>query len=157
MRILGVDPGISGAVASFDGVDVVVVDIPTVKSKGRGNEVNWAALADDLDVMFGDCDHAFVEQVQARPGEGRGTGFKFGYAAGGIRGLVAGRRYPVTMVTPAVWKRSMGLNSDKDYSRTRATELFPAAASEFRRKKDNNRAEAALIAYYGYMRMTREN
>jgi len=156
MKILGVDPGINGAIASFDGKHLVALDIPIVKAKGRGNEVNWAALADDLDVLFGDCDHAFIEKVQARPGEGRGSGFKFGYAAGGIRGLIAGRRYPITMVPPTQWKNEMGLTSSKDYSRTRATELFPDAASEFRLKKDNNKAEAGLIAYYGFMKLTKE-
>jgi len=149
MKILGVDPGINGAIASYDGSDLVVIDIPKLKSKGRGFEVNWALLADNLRILFGGCDHAVIEAVQARPGEGRGTAFKFGYSAGGVRGLIAGMGYPITMVQPRSWKAKMKLTTDKDYSRTRATELFPASADEFKLKKDNNKAEAALIAYYG--------
>lgn len=150
MLILGVDPGIKGAIALYDGGSSVVVrDMPITKAKGRGNEINVGALADDMDLLFSVADHAFIENVQARPHDGRGSLFKFGYSAGLIRGLVVGSRIPVTMVTPAKWKLDMGLTSDKDYSRTRASELFPESASEFRLKKDNNKAEAALIAYYG--------
>lgn len=154
MKILGIDPGINGALASYDGSDFVIsYDIPKLKSKGRGEEINWAVLAEDFDLMFKDCTHAFIENVQSRPGEGRGSGFKFGYAAGGLRALVACHRIPITMVTPTTWKASLGLTSDKDYSRTKATLLFAFNAADFARKKDNNKAEAALLAYYGHKRM----
>lgn len=157
MKILGVDPGINGAIALYEGGanEVLVRDIPTLKSKGRGKEVNEAALADDFDLFFSTADHAFIEKVGARPHEGRGSVFKFGYAAGIVRGMVMMCRIPVTPATPTKWKLDMGLTSDKDYSRTRATELFPASAAEFRLKKDNNKAEAALIAYYGWLQLTR--
>jgi crossover junction endodeoxyribonuclease RuvC len=156
MKILGVDPGINGAIASYDGTDLIVMDFPTLKSKGRGKEINWVILADEFDVMFTDCDHAFIELVGARPLEGRGSIFKFGYATGGVRGLIAAHHIPLTAITPTKWKAAMRLTSDKDYSRTRATELFPNAATEFKLNKDNNKAEAALIAYYGYMEKVKE-
>ena len=150
MRVLGVDPGINGAIALYcGGAKVLVRDMPKVKSKGRGHELNVAALSDDMELLFSGAEHAFIEKVQAMPGEGRGSGFKFGYSAGVIRGMIAGYQIPVTMASPTKWKLDMGLNSNKDYSRNRASELFPESASEFRLKKDNNKAEAALIAYYG--------
>jgi hypothetical protein len=49
---------------------------------------------------------------------------------------------------PAVWKRRMGVNSDKDFSRARTALLVPAAASILTRKTDHDRAEAILLALY---------
>jgi hypothetical protein len=134
-------------------MELAVEDVPAVKSKGRGHELDLVALAEMIEYQFGGFDHAFIEQVQSMPGEGRGTGFKFGYGCGAIRGIIVSHLRPVTMVTPAVWKPPMGLNRDKDYSRTRAIELFPTYAPRFKRKMDNNRAEAALLAYYGYLKL----
>lgn len=156
MKIIGVDPGINGAIGAYDGTSLIVMDFPTLKSKGRGKEVNWVILADEFDVLFTDGDHAFIELVGARPLEGRGSVFKFGYATGGVRAMIAAHHIPLTAVTPTKWKAAMKLTSDKDYSRTRATELFPKSAAEFKLKKDNNKAEAALIAYYGYTQLLKE-
>lgn len=157
MLIIGVDPGINGAIAKYDGTDLTVADFPKTKSKGRGFELNMAETYDLIDLLFPKCDHAYIELVGARPQEGRSTVFKFGYATGAAHGLLMGMlRCPVTKVTPTVWKRFVGATADKDYSRTRACELFPCSAAEFSRKKDNNRAEAALIAYYGYMQRIKE-
>jgi crossover junction endodeoxyribonuclease RuvC len=41
------------------------------------------------------------------------------------------------------------LSSDKDTSRQLAMQRFPDYAEKFVRKKDDGRAEAALIALYG--------
>ena len=154
MLVLGIDPGINGAIASYDGSDFIsVFDIPKMKSKGAGEEINWVLLAAEFKNKYAACTHAYIENVQSRPGEGRSSGFKFGYAAGGLRAMTAFCGIPITMVTPSSWKLAMGLNSDKDYSRTKATELFPFNAHEFARKKDNNKAEAALLAYYGFNKL----
>lgn len=154
MRILGADPGsASGAIALYDGKLIDVFDVPVVTSKGRGSELDLNSLDADLSMRIGTWDHAFLELVSMRPGEGRGSGFKFGEGCGCIRGLLVARGLPITRVSPAVWKKAIGLNTDKEYSRTRALELFPELASQFQRKKDHNRAEAALLAYYGYMKL----
>ena len=63
-------------------------------------------------------------------------------------GVLAGFGIPTTVVTATVWKRDMKLNQDKELSRKRAIELFPAFATMFARKKDHNRAEAALLAVW---------
>lgn len=154
MKVLGVDPGsVHAALASWDGTELVVEPVPAVKSKGRGSELDLIALAEMVEYQFGGFDHAFIEQVQAMPGEGAGTGFKFGYGCGAIRGIIAAQLRPVTMVTPAVWKPPMGLNRDKDYSRARAIELWPSHHADFKFKKDADKAEASLIAYYGWMKL----
>ena len=54
---------------------------------------------------------------------------------------------PMTIVEPSVWKKFHQLRGgDKEAARQRALQLFPAAHALFARKKDHQRAEAALIA-----------
>jgi crossover junction endodeoxyribonuclease RuvC len=150
MKVLGIDPGLSGAIVSYDGEFICPLVIPTTKAKTRGREVTWPALALDFELLMADADHAFIEQVGAMPGQGVSSMFKFGYVAGGLRGLVAAAKIPVTMVTPQVWKRTMHVTSSKDVARARAGDIFPLQAKLFERKKDEGVAEAALIAMYGY-------
>jgi len=157
MIILGVDPGVNGATALWDGTTLITRAMPKTKSKGRGWELNVAELVDDFDLLFCGADHAFIELVNARPQEGGASSFKFGYAAGVVRGLVVSQKVPVTMVTPQTWKSKLRLTKDKDYSRTRALELFPSNANDFKLKKDNDKAEASLLAFYGRQEMLKES
>jgi len=62
-------------------------------------------------------------------------------------GVMAALRMPYTPVRPVVWKKAFSLGKDKEASRLRAQQLFPAA--DLRRKKDHGRAEALLLAWYG--------
>lgn len=160
MKIIGVDPGLNGGIAMYcsgsyrENQELIVMEIPTLKSStGRGNEILWAELVDTFDVMFDGAQHAFIERVQAMPGNGASSMFKFGYVAGGIRGILAAKRIPVTMVQPAKWKHAMGLGKSKDVAVSRACELWPDSVSSFRGPKGGNKdgpAEAALIAKYGH-------
>lgn len=155
VEVIGIDPGTHGAIASYDGGDFIkVFDFPTLKSATRGEEMNVPVTVEMILEHFPNATHGYIEQVQARPGEGRGTIFKFGYSAGVARGILCARRIPVFLVTSQKWKAAMRCTADKDYSRTRATQEFPMQASEFVRKKDMNKAEAALIALYGYRVVT---
>ena len=63
--------------------------------------------------------------------------------------VVAANFIPLTMVAPLKWKRALGVPADKDGARARASQLLPAHAGLWCRVKDDGRAEAALIAYYG--------
>jgi hypothetical protein len=56
-----------------------------------------------------------------------------------------------TRIRPHVWKRTLGLTSDKERARLRAMQLFPTA--DLRRKKDHGRAEALLLGYYGWQHL----
>ena len=153
--ILGIDPGLSGAFAIYDGEDIGVADIPTVKAASRGREVDWAALKRVLEATLSHSDpgHAFIERVGAMPGQGVSSMFKFGFVAGGLRGLLAAYSMPVTYVTPVTWKRALGVQKGKDAARARASELIPKGAQYWQRVKDDGRAEAALIALYGWRQL----
>jgi crossover junction endodeoxyribonuclease RuvC len=92
---------------------------------------------------------AVVEQVGAMPGQGVSSMFAFGQAYGMVLGVLAGLYIPVRTVTPASWKRAMKLNTGKDAARAEAARRWPQQAGEFRRVKDDGKAEAALIALWG--------
>jgi crossover junction endodeoxyribonuclease RuvC len=83
------------------------------------------------------------------PGQGVTSMFNFGRSYGDVRGVIGAMEVPLHFVTPQKWKKHFGLSSDKEQSRLRAIRMFPAVADSFKRKKDDGRAEAALIALYG--------
>ena len=66
-----------------------------------------------------------------------------------MEGILAALDVPVTIVTPQAWRKRVVVREGKDGSRERAMQLFPRQAAMFARKKDDGRADAALIAYYG--------
>ena len=157
MIVLGVDPGLSGAIASYDGTTLMVEDMPTIQFKGTKKmktRIVLTELADMMQVQFDGADHAYIEEVSAMPGQGVTSMFNFGTSFGIIQMAVAMIGVPITMVSPMKWKMEMGLNSDAEKSRNRALQLFPNSVEKFKRKMDHNRAEAALIAWYGYKMLT---
>ena len=138
---------------------MTTLEIPTAKATGRGREVLWTQLNRDWSEKFFWADHVFLERVMSRPGEGISSAFKFGLVFGGLRGMIAVKLLPLTLVTPAVWMKEMGVGrGSKEASIIRATELFPANAKECRGPKGGKKdgvAEAALIALYGARILTR--
>ena len=147
--ILGIDPGLSGALALYD-VDgsLEVIDIPTLQLKKR--VVDEYALARIIDAWSGRVREVWLEQVGTRPGEGAVGAFTFGRGYGVLRGICAANFLPIFDVTPAGWKSAMKVRGDKDESRLRASALFPRHADMWALKKHDGRAEAALIALHGF-------
>lgn len=153
MDIIGIDPGLTGAIARFNGETLVVEDIPIVEAT-KGTDINYDGLRDIMNLMFAGADHAYIEQVGAMPKQGVSSTFKFGKGFGAVIMAVVFLEIPRTMVSAVKWKLELGLNADKEKSRKRALELFPKYAHMFARKKDNGRAEASLLAWFGYRMQT---
>jgi Holliday junction resolvasome RuvABC endonuclease subunit len=152
MKILGVDPGIHGACAllEIDG-DVCrvidAIDIPTIGSKAK-ERVNVHAVQEWI-LQHGPH-RAFIERGQALPRQGASSGYKFGRSVGALEATIALCAIPLEIIEPSVWKRALRLKGkDKELSRQRALELFPLAQHLLTRRKDHQRAEAMLLAYYG--------
>lgn len=145
-RYLGIDPGLSGAVAILDGDNVTTWRLPAFKAS-RGWELDLTSIARDLDAA-GPFAHAVIERVTTRPNEGRAQAFRFGGAFGALQGIVAANFIPITLPTPWQWKRALGVPTAKDGARQRATQLLPSAAGQWSRSADHDRAEAALLALY---------
>lgn len=143
--IVGIDCGYRTGGVAFVGDDWAEVhDLPVYDEGG----VDVVALHDILSSVE-IIDHIYIEKQQAMPKQGVSSTFKLGYAFGQIVTSVALFRHPYTLVTPVTWKRSMNLPRDKDAARRMAQQWFPDIASQLKRKKDEHRAEALLIALYG--------
>jgi len=147
--IIGIDPGLGGALALLCNNDLEIYDMPTIQD-GTKRRVDHAQLAVILDLW---AKHqgitCIIEKVASMPGNGHAGAFTFGRAAGVVIGAVAANFIPIVEVPPQVWKRKTQTPTDKDGARLRASEIFPRYAGQWARVKDDGRAEAALIAYYG--------
>jgi crossover junction endodeoxyribonuclease RuvC len=140
--ILGIDPGKTGALAFlYSNRALFIEDMPAI-----GKEVNGALTADMLREFT--PTHAYIEAVNSF-GMGRQSAFNFGQGVGVIKGVLGALAIPYSNVTPTKWKKEFSLNRDKNASRLAAIRLFPDNAGQFARKKDDGRAEAALIALWG--------
>lgn len=154
MIIVGIDPGLSGAIAFFDPASgrLDVVDMPAVEVVRNGKkkrEVSAQMLAAVMRAHHvDDRTHVALERVNAMSGQGVSSVFSFGRSSGIVEGVVAALHCQITLVTPQTWQKAMNVRDGKDASRARAAELFPAMASSFARVKDDGRSDAALIAYW---------
>jgi crossover junction endodeoxyribonuclease RuvC len=151
---LGIDIGVQGAVAILDqsGALLEIHDMPTLQDGPAGRRAVNAPLLASI-VFKSHAVHAFVEGVNARPGEGPTGAFAFGRARGVIEGVLAAAGIPATFVTPPAWKRAVGLTlASKDASRAEAIRRYPNNSDLFKRKCDDGRAEAVLIALAGIIR-----
>lgn len=152
MRIVGVDPGGSGALALLDGPRTLLVhDMPTfhvTRGRGKKHVVDVLALGRLLEEWQPEA--CFFEEVHGMEGDSASSAFNFGRAAGAAEATVKLQGGQFRPVKPFVWKKAMKLvGKAKDDSRLLATNLWPANAKDFSRKKDDGRAEAALLAEYG--------
>lgn len=159
-RILGVDPGVGGAIALFCPVshELTLHRMPTTKSTRGGTaktEVDGYALGILIDSVKHTVVKAVIEQVSGRPGQA--GQFQFGLSTGVVHGVIYANLIPLQLVSPAKWKAAMGLrkasNQTKADAKSDARRLammkFPKLVHEFQRVKDDGVAEAALIALYG--------
>ena len=140
MNILGIDPGVSGALAVYDTTSqrVACHDMPDTT----------AALHDLVSslpiIRICALEKPFYPKVIGVKNVAR-----IAEAYGKILSALAWRDIPLREVRPAEWKAALNLNSHKAASREMAGLCFPADAEQFARVKDDGRAEAALLAWYG--------
>ena len=153
MRIIGIDPGLSGAIAVLDDQKVKrIFDMP-VMSEGKKNkrQLNSALLVSLLKENINSKEDTIivVEQVNTMPGQGVTSMFNFGQTFGAIKGISAALGLPIFFVRPAKWKKHFELiNSSKDASRTKAIEMYPSLSGQLSKKKDVNKSDAILIARF---------
>ena len=153
MRIIGIDPGLSGGIAVLDNNKVKeLFDMPVMPDgKKNKRQLNSALLAKLIKDHIEDIEDTvtIVEQVNAMPGQGVTSMFNFGQTFGAIKGICAALELPIYLIRPAKWKKHFELiNSSKDASRTKAIEMYPSLAQKLSKKKDVNKSDAILIARY---------
>ena len=155
MLVIGIDPGISGSICFFqDGKIIDVVEMPTmIEGKKNKKQVNGSQIFNEISERIKKIDKkdikVIIEQVSAMPGQGVTSMFNFGQSFGILKGICSAMQLPMYFVRPAKWKKYFGLiNSEKGASRTKAIEMFPYFSSQLSKKKDINKADAILIAYF---------
>tara|TARA_Y100000768_G_C23694138_1_gene548292 strand:+ start:65 stop:553 length:489 start_codon:yes stop_codon:yes gene_type:complete len=157
MLIIGIDPGISGAVCFFkDGQIIEVIEMPSMaegkknKKQVNGNQL-YNEIKNQISLIKDENVCVVVEHVTAMPGQGVTSMFNFGQSFGVIKGICSAMQLPIHFVRPTKWKKYFNLiNTSKDASRSRAIEIFPKISDKLKRKKDSNKADAILISSYYY-------
>jgi crossover junction endodeoxyribonuclease RuvC len=157
MLIIGIDPGISGAICFFeDGQVKEIIDMP-VMADGKKNkrQVNGPQTYNEISKRINKFPKkdiiVVIEQVSAMPGQGVTSMFNFGQSFGVLKGICSAMQLSMFFIRPAKWKKYFGLiKTEKDASRTKVIEIFPYISSELSRKKDSNKADAVLIASFFY-------
>lgn len=161
--VIGVDPGISGAIAfglyekNKDGVmDIQLLNTECFPTKKTGiknrreidfNELDFRVDYSIFCVNGGRDADIIIEKVNAMPGQGVSSTFSFGMSYGIIIGILS-RYGKINFVTPQKWKKYFGLSKDKDKSRSLASEIFHDNKDDWKLKKHDGRAEAALLTKY---------
>ena len=147
---LGIDPGLTGAIARLRDGEVECFDMPLMKVGKRKvcDEMRTVLLLNEL---INDDTVVILEKVGGRPGQSASAGFTFGRGVGVVVGTLLFKAATHHEVRPQEWKRSVmsGSSKEKGASRQIATRIFPKQSDQFVRVKDHGRADAALIAEYG--------
>lgn len=172
---LGIDPGLTGAIALICRRRCCVVDIPVItstKTKTRTlkqpvpggpktqryqGSANWFDDAAILDLfrllrpvrsqIVVALEIAQVTLGGSRAGNTPLTAYRTGASWNMWPLFLMSKGYPVHQFRPSVWKKQMGLEGkDKEASRARALQLYPRA--DLLRKRDHDRAEALLLAHH---------
>ena len=99
MKIIGIDPGLSGAIAILENNKVLnLFDMP-VMAEGKKNkrQLNSALLVNLIKENINQNDDVYivVEQVNAMPGQGVTSMFNFGHTFGAIKGICAALELPI--------------------------------------------------------------
>ena len=153
MIIIGIDPGVSGAICILtDGKITEIYDMPTmIDGKKNKKQVNGAEITNIINKeLVNEKDiNVVIEHVTAMPGQGVTSMFNFGQSFGVLKGICAALKLPVHFIRPVKWKKHFNLiNTEKDASRTKVIEVFPYISSKISKKKDANKADAILIARF---------
>ena len=155
MLIIGIDPGISGAICFFQNGEIIdVIDMPSMADgKKNKRQINSQQVFNEISERIINIPKkeiiVVIEQVSAMPGQGVTSMFNFGQSFGVLKGICSAMQLSMYFVRPAKWKKYYGLiKTEKDASRTKVIEIFPYISNKLSKKKDSNKADAILIANF---------
>ena len=161
--IIGIDPGIKGAIAAIDAGSrrlIEVTDCPTTNNAGK-QIYDIAEMAHTIRRMSLLGDAAVVlEQQQAMPKQGVSSTFTIGRGFGIWQGILATLEVPYRTVRPVVWTRQVfaGMPGEGKFRSIQfALQMFPGIelTPQRCRKPKDGRADAACLAYWGAVEMGR--
>jgi crossover junction endodeoxyribonuclease RuvC len=155
MKIIAFDPGKIASYAILDTTSPHRIQVGEVDVVGSGRLVR--PCGQHIAELIRDVDCGIVEEVGAMRKQGVSSMFTFGMCVGAILNAIGSHSIPLTLVTPAQWKRSTRIYSASDeevktLARAYATELWPEHKQIFRVKKNHGMAEAALMARWYFLK-----
>lgn len=154
MIVLGIDIGVTGALAAVDSSGTCsVADLPTVAIDGNRvvKRKVCAVGVRDLVLHFvrpGEAAMAIIEDVHMGMGPGAAARSSLDLNRGRIEAVLELLRVQVHAVPPRVWQRWFGIGEKGD-ALAKARALYPDAEPMLKRQKDHNRADSLLLAHYG--------
>jgi ribosomal protein L35AE/L33A len=165
MKLIGIDPDMGGGLALVDLPDRKVLRLermpltekkPPLNARRRVHpEALWKVL---VDMRSSGAEYVILEAPVVKPQIGKGgkqvmqggidrTHQNFGAIRALCELAFTGSR--VMLATPSVWKKALGLTSDKELSRSMACQLYPGHEQLLRMTKNTGIAEALLLAEWG--------
>lgn len=158
MRVIGIDPGVKGALVVLDtatGELLAIHDLPT-KKQGKGGAASSQmicplSLIALLQPYAVPGTVAALEVAIVKPPMKLTSARTVGMNYGVLLAILASMQIGVREMAPHDWKKRLGLSDDKAASEALATTLWPRHHAELSKRAD--RAEAALIARAGCLEM----
>ncbi len=161
--IIGIDPGVTGAIVVLDGdtgnlFNTYDMPVQPWGADGKKRVPDYITISTILDVYPRDST-LYIERVNAMPrgdnSMGATSAFNFGMGFGMLLAATGRPLSEINLIVPTVWKRHHNLlKTEKDAARIMAIQMYPEAP--LARKKDSGRADALLIARYGFDKLTGE-
>lgn len=117
MKIVGIDPGLSGGIVAIDEDGKIIFKIVMPTMKLTGSKKTKTVI--DLQLLHSTLcelkpDRVYLEKVGSRPGQGTVSMFGFGYTFGAIEMALVSCHYPYVLVTPQAWCKEMHQGISKD-------------------------------------------
>lgn len=148
---IGIDPGISGAMAVIEVCNNAILSVSTY---AYNEGVYKQVLQQHSNVRS-----VVIENVHAMPGQGVVSTFTFGRNFGFTEGLAFACDLPYSFVSPRKWKKYFNVTADKATSIAKAQELYEDVSllrTPRSRKPNDGIAEAILLATYAMENYERE-
>ena len=159
---IGIDNGLSGAIAFISGNDAIAIDMPIItmkkgkKTKREYDIPSIKAIFENKMIEAGNNDaflFATLEQSQAFPKQGGVSNYTTGYCFGLMRGLLAGMEISLQTVHPRVWQKEFfkgKAGESKRLSYQVANALFPKVELKTPRGRTlDGRSDSILLAEFG--------
>ena len=152
-RVVGIDPGVDGAIALVQDKKPPEVWDLEAASIGTVRQLVPQMIVDML-AAWGEVDLVVVEDNRALGSNGSLANWSMGVSMGIVFGVCAAMNRPILRVKPKEWQAELGLSQvkhvdRKNAHRQRAREMWPSLDDSLKLVKHHDRADALMIAEYG--------
>lgn len=157
MKFVGIDPGVTGAIALLP--DETIWDTPVILINGKRSYQPVAMARIIQEILDGAGDEEVMvalERQQAFPRQGSVSTGSIMRGYGLWEGILAAVGVAYSCPRPQEWQRAIGraAGKDKGASVQRAQQLFPRFTARWK-KNDHGKSDALLLAAYAQRGFTK--